>query len=90
MRLQGFWSEFQWPTLVTSQIWIDTIVDYVSTEIEVWGRKQARKNGDIEALADAMRALKNLWYLDDEKWWHKTFAKVSNIASKAEMLNVNY
>ena len=45
-------------TLVTSQTWIDTIVDYVSNEIEVWGRKQARKNGDIEALADAMRALK--------------------------------
>ena len=50
-------------TLVTSQTWIDTIVDYVSNEIEVWGRmqgsKEARKNGDIEALADAMRALKN-------------------------------
>ena len=24
--------------LVTSSIWIDTIVDFVSTEIEVWGR----------------------------------------------------
>ena len=63
IRLHGFWSEFRWPTLVTSQIWIDTIVDYVSNEIEVWGRmegsKEARKNGDIEALADAMRALKN-------------------------------
>ena len=46
-------------TLVTSQTWIDTIVDYVSNEIEVWGRKEARENGDIEALADAMRALKN-------------------------------
>ena len=53
-------------TLVTSQTWIDTIVDYVSNEIEVWGRmqgsKEARKNGDIEALADAMRALKK-WRL---------------------------
>ena len=39
---------------------MDTIVDYVSTEIEVWGRTEARKNGDIEALADAMRALKNV------------------------------
>ena len=51
-------------TLVTSQTWIDTIVDYVSNEIEVWGRmqgsKEARKNGNIEALADAMRALKKV------------------------------
>ena len=35
-------------TLVTSQTWIDTIVDYVSNEIEVWGRKEARKHGKME------------------------------------------
>ena len=48
-------------TLVTSQTWIDTIFDYVSNEIEGWthARTHARTNGDIEALADAMRALKN-------------------------------
>ena len=59
VRFQGFWSEFQWPTLVTSQIWNDIIADYVSNEIEVCGRKEGSKNGDIEALADAKRALKN-------------------------------
>ena len=29
-------------------------------EIEVQGRKEGRKNGYIETLADAMRALKNI------------------------------
>ena len=58
------WSELQYPT---SQIWFNTIVDYVSNEIEVWGHKlwqtqkktgnKKRNDGDIEALADAMRAL---------------------------------
>ena len=48
VRFQGFWSELQWPTFVTSQIWIDTVVDYVSNDIEVWGRKQASKQGKME------------------------------------------
>ena len=62
-------------TLVTSQTWIDTIVDYVSNEIEVWGRKQARKNGDIEALADAMRALRNMKEIEFARWLFELPAK---------------
>ena len=46
-------------TLVISQTWIDTIVDYASNEIEVYGRTHGRTDKYIEALADAMRALKN-------------------------------
>ena len=34
-------------------------VNYVSNEIEVWDRRTDGQHGDIEALADARRALKN-------------------------------
>ena len=46
------------------------------------GSKQARKNGDIEALADAMRALKN-----KEKHWERRISCCFLISLRIEEID---